>query len=196
MKKILILFAFFICVAEAHTQTVRTRQYFHDLFITGYKPTQTNYRDLWVSLFWPNQDSMAINRIIGVDHVSNNPTLSDSSAWALPTEAAVKAYVDAAMAAGISDGDKGQITVSNLGSTWNVNNGAITAAHLSTTGASTGDAFVFTGGSWQLVQVARIKGVYQNDSAAGAGGVQIGERYELGVNPYGQPPGTIRTRKY
>ena len=32
--------------------TVRTRAYFSSLFVTGYKPTQQDYEDLWVSIFY------------------------------------------------------------------------------------------------------------------------------------------------
>lgn len=95
MKKTIFLIGFLAIAATSFSQTVRTRQYFHDLFITGYKPTQTNYRDLWASILFPAIDTLSVDRLIGIDELSNDPTLADSSSRVLITEAAVKAYVDA-----------------------------------------------------------------------------------------------------
>ena len=38
--------------------TQRTREYFKNLFITGYKPTQQDYEDLWVSIFYWLDDEL------------------------------------------------------------------------------------------------------------------------------------------
>lgn len=104
MKKLIFLIGFLAIAVTSFSQTVRTRTYFHNKFITGYKPTQTDYRDLWASIFFPAIDSLDVDRLIGVDELSNDPTLADSSSRAVVTEAAVKAYVDAQVGGGgVSD---------------------------------------------------------------------------------------------
>ena len=47
-------------------------------------------------------------------------------------DAATKQYVDGVAVAGISDGDRGDINVSNSGGTWTIDNGTITSAKMDT----------------------------------------------------------------
>ena len=47
-------------------------------------------------------------------------------------DAATKAYVDGVAVSGIADGDRGDITVSNSGGTWTIDNGTITSAKMDT----------------------------------------------------------------
>ena len=47
-------------------------------------------------------------------------------------DAATKQYVDGVAVSGIADGDRGDITVSNSGGTWTIDNGTITSAKMDT----------------------------------------------------------------
>ncbi len=50
---------------------------------------------------------------------------------------------------GISDGDKGDITVSSSGSTWTIDNAAVTIAKLNATGTPSATTFLRGDGAWQ-----------------------------------------------
>jgi hypothetical protein len=63
--------------------------------------------------------------------------MSSDSAAGVPSQQSVKAYVDAQIAAGVADGDYGDITVSSSGTVWSVDNGAIDAAALATDAVET-----------------------------------------------------------
>jgi len=52
---------------------------------------------------------------------------------------------------GVSDGDKGDITVSASGATWTIDNGVVTAAKTSITGTPTGSKYLRDDFSWQPV---------------------------------------------
>lgn len=54
----------------------------------------------------------------------------------VPTQQSVKAYVDAAVAAGITDGDKGDIVVGGGGSTWLIDNDVVTYAKIQNVSAT------------------------------------------------------------
>lgn len=60
---------------------------------------------------------------------STDGTLAGNSDTLIPTQKAVKTYVDA-NAGAVSDGDKGDITVSSSGSVWTVDNDVVTFAKM------------------------------------------------------------------
>lgn len=161
MKKLIFLVGFLAIAATSFSQTVRARTYFNDLFVPGYKPTQTNYRDLFASIFFHNQDTLAVTRLVGVDELSNDPTLADSSARAIPTEAAVKAYIDAVSVGGVTDGDKGDIRVSSSGTVYTVDTGAITSVKILDGTIATGD-LAFTPLTTSSTAGGDISGAFSN----------------------------------
>ncbi len=85
--------------AQAEAQTKRSIVYLHGRFETGDKPTQTDFRDQFASfLHW--QDSLNVSHLVGIDTLSQDATLSDSSSRKIVSEAAIKAYVDNAVSSG------------------------------------------------------------------------------------------------
>lgn len=49
---------------------------------------------------------------------------------------------------GVSDGDKGDITVSSSGATWTIDNGVVTVAKISATGTADSTTFLRGDGAW------------------------------------------------
>lgn len=58
-------------------------------------------------------------------------------------------YFPPASSGGVSDGDKGDISVTGSGATWTIDNGVVTAAKTSITGTPTGSKYLRDDFSWQ-----------------------------------------------
>lgn len=96
----------------------------------------------------------------------------------IPTQNAVKKYVDNAVAAGISDGDKDDITVSGTGTLWNIRPDSVSFAKMQnvSTGVLLGR---YSGGNGDIQQI-KLKGglAFSNDS------LYVNVITALGYTPY------------
>ena len=71
--------------------------------------------------------------------VIDEDSMASNLATKVPTQQSVKAYVDAEVGAGVPDGDKGDITVSETGTVWAINDDVISSAQLNTNILGGGD---------------------------------------------------------
>lgn len=133
----------------------------------------------------------------GGDIDLNGGNILNAATPTLSSHLATKAYVDGTTASGVSDGDKGDITVSNSGATWTIDNDTVGTAELSATGAANSVTFLRGDMTW-----AQPPGQTYTDftgatsSANGANGLvpapQIAERtlFLRGDKSWAAPPDT------
>lgn len=100
IKILIILSVLFFAVVDLSAQTQRSRAYLYTRFETGDKPTQTDFRDVFETFFSRFQDSLYVSQIRGIDTLSQDATLADSSSRKIVSQAAIKAYVDNAVSSG------------------------------------------------------------------------------------------------
>lgn len=96
--------------------------------------------------------------VTGQKDFTTSPTVPTATAGDSSTKAASTAFVAAAIAGvTVNDGDKGDITVSGSGSTWTVDNGAITNAKMASMAANTFKGRLSTPGDPQDLTVSQVK---------------------------------------
>lgn len=96
-------------------------------------------------------DSVTVAKLKATGTPSNTTFLRGDGQWATP----------AGGAGGVSDGDKGDITVSGSGATWTIDNGVVSLAKLSATGTPSASNFLRGDNTW----------------AAPAAGAPVGAQY-------------------
>lgn len=77
--------------------------------------------------------------------VGSFPSQTDNSGKYLTTDGNVLSW---ATVSGVTDGDKGDITVTGTGATWTIDNGVVTIAKLSATGTPDSTTFLRGDGTW------------------------------------------------
>jgi hypothetical protein len=82
------------------------------------------------------------------DSTTDTLTLAAGSNITITTDATTDTITIAASGGGISDGDKGDITVSGSGSVWTIDNGVVTVAKISATGTPSATTYLRGDGSW------------------------------------------------
>jgi hypothetical protein len=82
---------------------------------------------------------------------------------------------------GVSDGDKGDITVSSSGSTWTIDNGVVTVAKISATGTPSSTTYLRGDGAWET-------------PSGGGGFTQIRQAYATTTSGISIPSGATKLR--
>ena len=109
-----------------------------------------------------------------VNYFDADGTLAANSDARIPTQKAVKTYVTASVAAGVTDGDKGDIVVSSSGTVWTIDTGVVTNSQLANVATATfkGRTTAGTGAPEDLTatQATALLNAFVGD--AGSGGTK------------------------
>lgn len=89
----------------------------------------SNSQGVW-NAFGGGGGSQTLAQVLALGNNAGGVKITGLADPTLNQDAATKIYVDNAVAAGISDGDKGEITVSSGGTVWTIDNGVITTAKI------------------------------------------------------------------
>ena len=125
------------------TESGRTYIYYTDEDSSGWVDTTPTYVQVGTS---DEALPLAGGTMTGCITLHSNPTSS--------MHAATKSYVDTATASGLSDGDKGDITVASSGASWTIDDNAVDAAAIADNAVGTD----------QLAGIARGKIIYGDAS--------------------------------